>query len=97
MMPPTTAHLLLVMALSLSGCGRSLDSSASEAEWEAQQQRTPKQMDDFDRQTKRIDEIQATTDAQNRRFEALLGKWEEQTRRYDAVLDAMEKKHGVKR
>ena len=93
----TKAPLLLATALLLSGCGRASDTSAHDAEWEAQQQRTRKQLDDYDRQTKRVDENQATAEAQSRRFEALLGKWEEQARRYDAILDAMEKQHGAKK
>lgn len=54
-------------------------------------------MDDDDRQTKRVDENQATAEALRRRFEAPLGRWEEQARRYDAILDAMEKRHGAKK
>lgn len=53
-------------------------------------------MDDFDRQTKRVDESQAKLDEQDRRYDKLLEKWEEeQARRYDAILEAMEKQQGV--
>lgn len=82
----------LVALVLLAGCRQKTDVSVSDAQWE---QRAQSQMDDYDRQTKRVDEIQEKQFEQNRRFEKLLDKWEEQARRYDAILDAMEKQQGL--
>lgn len=82
---------LLIATLSasvlLSGCGRGGNTSSYDAEL---QKRTEAQLDDYDRQSKKVDEQQTKLDA-------LLHKWEEQARRQDAVLDALEKQHGIER
>lgn len=88
--------LLLVASCALSACGRGVTNAANDAAWEEEQKRTRKQMDDYDRQTRHVDELQTKQYEQNRRFDALLNKWEEQSRRQDAILDAMEKQHGIK-
>jgi hypothetical protein len=93
----TYSLLSLVIALLCAGCGQRNDTSAYDAESQEQQRRTRVQMDDYDRQTKRVDELQAKQDEQNRRFDKILDKWEEQARRHDAILDAMEKQQGVKK
>ena len=76
----------------LAGCDQATRSSAFDAEFE---RRTRAQMDAYDRQTKRVDEMQAMQEEQSRRFDYLLDKWQEQARRYDAILDAMEKQRGL--
>lgn len=86
--------LFLASALLCIGCRESRRTSDFEAEWE---KRTRAQMDDFDRQTKGVDELQAKMNEQNRRLDKILEKWEEQARRHDAVLDAMEKQQGLKK
>lgn len=88
----TTVLLIVVGALLFSGCGRATQSSDFDAEWE---NRTRAQWDDYDRQTRRVDEMHAKGDEQNRRFDQLLDKWEEQSRRQDAILDAMERQYGI--
>ena len=77
-----------------TGCHEPRRTARFDEEWE---KRTRAQMDDFDRQTKRTDEIQAKLDEQNRRFDKMLEKWEEQARRYDAILETMEKQQGMKK
>jgi hypothetical protein len=86
--------LFLASVLLCTGCRESNRTSDFDAEWE---KRTRAQMDDFDRQTKRVDELQTKMDEQNKRFDKILEKWEEQARRYDAILKAMEKQQGVKK
>lgn len=86
--------LFLAGLLLCTGCRESPRTSDFNAEWE---KRTRAQMDDYDRQTKRVDELQAQMDEQGRRFDKILEKWEEQARRYDAILEAMEKQQGVKK
>lgn len=86
--------VFLASALLCAGCRESGHTSAFDAEWE---NRTRVQMDDFDRQTRRVDELQAKMDEQNERFDKILEKWEQQARRYDAILETMEKQQGVKK
>jgi hypothetical protein len=90
----TSTLLLLASALLCAGCREPNQSSGFDAEWE---NRTRAQMDDFDRQTKRADELQAKMEEQNKRYDKMLEKWEEQARRYDAILEAMEKQQGGKK
>jgi septal ring factor EnvC (AmiA/AmiB activator) len=93
----TYLRFLFATVLLFAGCHPSADQSADDAEWEAQQKRTNAQLDDYDRQTRRVDEFQAKTDDQLRRLDTIIEKWEEQARRYDAILDAMEKQQGLKK
>ncbi len=91
----------LVMALLLSGCQPSANtstgnSSTSDDKYEAHLKRAGEQMDEHARQVKRLDEQQAKNEEHIKRFEGILVKWEEQARRYDAILEAMEKQHGIK-
>jgi hypothetical protein len=82
-----------------AGCGdKSAGSSGaavSEAEWDAF---VAKQIETFERQTKKYDEQLAIgdrqiaeIDQQNERYDATLDKWEEQQRRFDAILDRWER------
>lgn len=85
---------LLASALLATGCREPRRASAFGPEWE---KRTRAMLDDYEREAKRVDEMQAKTEELNRRYEKVLTKWEEQTRRWDAVLEAMEKQQGVKK
>jgi hypothetical protein len=88
---------LLAMTCILVGCDRVTSNTSYDAEWQEQQKRTRVQMDDYDRQTKRVDEMQVKVEQQYKRFDKLLDKWEEQARRQDAIMSVMEKQQGIKK
>jgi len=92
----TLAGLLLVVASS-AGCNQTTEHAITDAQWQEQLERTNAQIADYDRQTKKVDEIQLSQVRQNERFDKLLDAWEKQAVRQDAVLDAMEKQYGVKK
>ena len=81
----------------LSACDRGRSTASNDAESQELQKRIRAQMDNFDRQKKREDAIEAKLDQQIERYDKLLEKWQEQTRRHDAILDAMEKQQGIKK
>ena len=91
--------LIAVGLTCFAGCNDkssgSYGTSVSEAEWDAF---AAKQIETFERQTKKYDEQLAIgdrqiaeVDQQNERYDAILDKWEEQQRRFDAILDRWER------
>ena len=65
--------------------------------------RFQEQVDAYDRQTAKVEELLKQQEAElertlthNDRYEKLLTKWEEQARRMDAVIEADEKRTGVR-
>ncbi len=96
-----TLNVMMVLIgclLAVSGYGfyqLTAPSFEYDAEWRKQRDLTRAQMNDFDRQTQRVDINLAMQQEQNQRFDRLLDKWNEQARRQDAILDAEEKQHGL--
>lgn len=63
------------------------------AELERQLIQQQAQLDDYDRQTKVVDELQSDQKRQNTRFNKILDKWDAQACRQDLLLDAAEKRN----
>ena len=76
---------------------RGTTTAGYDAGWVEEQKRFQAQMDDYDRQTKKVDEQAKKADERAQRLDKLLEKWEEHARRQDAILDAKEKQLGIRK
>jgi type IV pilus biogenesis protein CpaD/CtpE len=89
------ASLIFVAA---AGCGNRSSRTISDAEWDAEyRKRHDAQMEEVERQTRRVTTQQDLQAEQNERFDKLIDRWEKQAKRQEAILDAQEKQLGIKK
>jgi hypothetical protein len=89
---------LSTICLAITGCNNRSARTSSNANWEAEyRKRIEAQMDEYERQTRRVTTFQDLQSEQNERYEKLLDRWEKQVNRQDAILDAQEKQLDIKK
>ena len=72
------------------------DISSTDSDEKLRQRQTT-QMDAYEEQVKRTDQLFEQSEAQQARMRELISKQEEQAKRFDAVLDSWEKQAGLRK
>ena len=93
-----TLLLASLIFVSATGCENRSSRTTSDAEWDAEyRKRTDAQVEEIDRQIRRVNTQQDLQAEQTERYDKLLERWERQSKRQEAILNAQEKQLGIKK